>query len=77
MQNTNTVEATVKATEFLKVIETHEFRYRDQLLPAVTVSAGVAAFPENAGSLKDLNRAADLAMYKAKDKGKNCVSAVS
>jgi len=73
----STSEARLKAVEFLKLIEAHEFCYMDQVLPSVTVSAGVAAYPENAGSLKELNRAADLAMYDAKDKGRNCVSAVT
>ena len=43
----------------------------------ITVSVGVATFPATKGldSVDDLVRAADLAMYRAKDRGKNCVIA--
>ncbi len=73
LPDTTAAQALTKAEEFIHVIEQHEFRYRDQLLPTVTVSAGVAAYPENADSLAELSRAADLAMYDAKELGKNCV----
>ena len=39
----------------------------------VTASAGVACFPEDAGSPEDLLRAADAALFAAKSKGKNRV----
>lgn len=41
----------------------------------VSVSIGVAGFPESAGSADELFRQADLAMYVAKHRGKNAVSA--
>lgn len=66
-------KATTRAREFIQTIETQDFRYRDQLLPKVTVSAGVASFPEHATSLQDLTRLADIAMYDAKELGKNQV----
>jgi len=40
----------------------------------VTVSAGVASYPEHAETLKDLCRTADIAMYDAKEQGKNRVN---
>lgn len=42
-------------------------------LPAVTVSCGVAAYPEDADSLRDLVKRADDAMYAAKRAGRNTV----
>jgi len=41
----------------------------------ITVSAGVATYPSTEGvsSVDDLVRAADTALYRAKDAGKNCV----
>jgi diguanylate cyclase (GGDEF)-like protein len=40
---------------------------------AVTVSVGVAAFPEDAGDPEALVRAADAALYRAKEAGRNQV----
>jgi len=65
--------ATSRAMEFIHTIESHEFRYRDQMLPTVTVSAGVTSCPEHATNLQDLSRLADIAMYDAKELGKNRV----
>lgn len=39
----------------------------------VTVSGGVATFPTHAEDGRTLTRSADLAMYAAKSRGKNCV----
>jgi diguanylate cyclase (GGDEF)-like protein len=38
-----------------------------------TVSIGLALYPENAGTVRDLVMAADKALYTAKRNGKNCV----
>lgn len=65
--------AVSRAAEFVQCVENHEFRYRSQLLPTVTVSAGIAAYPEHADNLQDLCKAADVAMYDAKELGKNQV----
>ena len=40
---------------------------------SITPSIGVAAFPQDASNAEDLIRLADMAMYKAKDSGKNQV----
>ncbi len=42
-----------------------------QPLGRLTVSGGVAAFPENAANATDLLRAADAALYDAKGAGRN------
>ncbi|WP_304796130.1 sensor domain-containing diguanylate cyclase [Lacisediminimonas sp.] len=38
-----------------------------------TLSVGIASFPEHGGTAAELIRCADLAMYKAKTSGRNCV----
>jgi len=43
----------------------------------VTISIGIATFPEDASQKIDLLRKADLAMYKAKQKGKNRLESAS
>lgn len=69
----DSARAVSRAKEFIQMVETQDFRYRDQTLPKVTVSAGVASFPEHASGLQDLTRLADIAMYDAKELGKNQV----
>ena len=41
-------------------------------LPQVTASAGVASFPDHGRSVEDVLKAADQALYLAKDQGRNC-----
>jgi diguanylate cyclase (GGDEF)-like protein len=40
----------------------------------LSISIGVAAFPDGGNTVEILNRAADEALYRAKDKGRNQVS---
>ncbi len=55
--------------EFPKVSVVH----RGQVLQSVTVSVGVAMFPEHGSTGRDVLRAADNAMYRAKAQGRNRV----
>jgi diguanylate cyclase (GGDEF)-like protein len=48
-------------------------RYRGEALRQVTISVGVAMYPERAGSSEDLLRNADRALYTAKRRGRNRV----
>jgi len=53
-----------------------EFLFDEDETPTrITVSAGVATYPSTRGvdSVDELVRAADVALYQAKDQGKNCV----
>ncbi len=77
LPNDSAETAETKASELVKLIADHEFTYRDARLPAVTVSAGVATFPDHTDSLQGLCKAADLAMYAAKEDGKNRVCMAS
>jgi diguanylate cyclase (GGDEF)-like protein/PAS domain S-box-containing protein len=47
--------------------------YRGQVLESVTLSLGVAMFPEHGATGRDVLRAADDAMYRAKAQGRNRV----
>jgi diguanylate cyclase (GGDEF)-like protein len=48
-------------------------RYRGQALESVTLSLGVAMFPEHGATGRDVLRAADDAMYRAKAQGRDRV----
>ena len=47
--------------------------HRGQVLESVTLSLGVAMFPEHGATGRDVLRAADDAMYRAKAQGRNRV----
>ena len=39
----------------------------------ITMSIGIAEFPSSGHTLEEILRAADVALYQAKDAGRNCV----
>ncbi len=55
-------------------VQEHPFRHRDiQPVGRITVSAGLACFPEDGTTYDDLLKAADDALYAAKRAGRNQV----
>lgn len=52
-------------------IAEYEFLKTDGLSVGLTASVGVATLPDVAGSAEELIRAADMAMYRVKEAGKN------
>jgi diguanylate cyclase (GGDEF)-like protein/PAS domain S-box-containing protein len=48
-------------------------RQRDRVLGGLTLSLGIAMLPPNGATPEDLLRAADKALYRAKQDGRNCV----
>ncbi len=47
--------------------------YGNTVLPHIIISAGVASFPDSGRWPQDIIKAADGALYAAKDAGRNCV----
>jgi len=64
--------ALLLAEKIRSAVGTAPFRIDNGSLD-ITISVGVAAYPEHGSSGKDLVNAADAAMYKAKAKGRNRV----
>jgi diguanylate cyclase (GGDEF)-like protein len=57
-----------------RAIETEHFpRQGSQPLGTLTASFGIAAYPENGSSAQGILGAADVALYQAKDQGRNCI----
>jgi len=54
-----------------------DLNYGDRCLGTVTVSAGVASFPDHGSNGADVLRAADLALYRAKAAGRDRVAVAS
>ena len=64
--------ASRQAENIRRSVETHPFKHAArQPLGAVTISGGVASFPEDAKNSVALLRAADQALYEAKAAGRN------
>jgi len=72
MPETNRIQAVVVAERIRQAVEEYEFVLGSHIVH-ITVSGGVAAFPEEATTKKELVEKADQAMYEAKHKGRNKV----
>ncbi len=66
-----------RADELREEMKRMELISQGQLLSSVTVSMGIATYPENGATADDLLRAADAALYKAKETGRDKVVAAS
>jgi diguanylate cyclase (GGDEF)-like protein len=65
-------EGTIRCVENIREAVRHlALQHRGQTLGTITVSAGIAVFPEHGGNPEDLVRAADEALYRAKKSGRD------
>ncbi len=62
-----------KAEAVRAAVKMLDLKYRDQRIPAITASFGVALFPDHAEDADALMRAADEALYHAKGGGRDRV----
>jgi diguanylate cyclase (GGDEF)-like protein len=65
--------ATQRAEDIRKAVHEMTLKHEDQNLEAITVSLGVACFPDHATTPEALIRAADQALYDAKYAGRDMV----
>jgi diguanylate cyclase (GGDEF)-like protein len=69
------VEVASETAERLReIVEQTDFDIGEDHKIKITVSIGVAAFPESASTAEELTNAADIALYRAKEEGRNRVS---
>lgn len=66
-----------RAEELQEEVKQLNLHYKDQDLGLITLSAGVAIFPDHGASGKAVLRAADTALYTAKDSGRDRVVVAS
>jgi diguanylate cyclase (GGDEF)-like protein/PAS domain S-box-containing protein len=71
LPNVNELQATTVAVQLLKQTR-EEVIPLSELYKNVTLSIGIAMYPDHGEAIATLLAAADLAMYQAKDNGKNC-----
>jgi len=68
----SSVEDTCKrAEEMRQEIKKMEIVFQGQILGSITISMGIAAYPAHGSNLDDLIRTADVALYKAKQTGRD------
>ncbi len=68
------IDGTAALAEALRVaVGKVAVRYLDGTLPRISISLGVAAFPDHGDEPRLLLRRADAALYRAKDDGRDCV----
>jgi len=65
--------AASRAEQLRSKVEDIVVRYLEKNLPRITVSIGVAAFPDVGDNPQAVLKAADQALYRAKEKGRNRV----
>jgi diguanylate cyclase (GGDEF)-like protein len=69
-------EVAMRRAEQLRAkVEALVVRYLEENLPRITISIGVAAFPEAGDNPETVLKAADAALYRAKENGRNRVEA--
>jgi diguanylate cyclase len=60
-----------RADQLCKLVKSTEFKYRGRPLPNAGISIGVASCPEHGTAREPLFQAADRALYRAKEAGRN------
>jgi diguanylate cyclase (GGDEF)-like protein len=66
-------DAAGKADELRSKVESLVVRYLDRALPRITISVGIATFPDCGDNPQAVIKAADEALYRAKANGRNRV----
>ena len=76
LPNTSAEEVMYSATRVLTAIAEKEFHLKNNATSAVTVSIGIATFPEDAETPQSLIEVADKGLYYAKEHGRNQVGKI-
>jgi diguanylate cyclase (GGDEF)-like protein/PAS domain S-box-containing protein len=66
-----------RAEKLLEIVRQAIIRFNEETFKSVTISAGVSVFPEDGSAAESILKAADLALYHAKEKGRNQVVAAN
>ncbi len=72
-----TLDTALSRAEELRARFAHNVVTYGDLRLQATLSVGIAIYPEHGATADELIRCADVALYQAKDAGRNCVSVLS
>ena len=73
LPHTNAIEALIVAQRLRKAVADTDYRSSSDERMRVTVSVGLATFPDDGVTADEVFRAADRSLYRAKDAGRNRV----
>ena len=77
MPESSAQEAAVRANALRSKVKSLRLQYKQQNLGSLSMSAGVAAFPEHASTGDDLLKIADQCLYESKARGRDVVTVAS
>ena len=67
-------DAAIRADALRSEIKSLRLQYKKQSLGQITLSAGVAAYPEHGSASEELLKIADQCLYKSKERGRDVVT---
>jgi len=70
-------DAAIRADALLGEVKSLRLQYKKQILGPLTLSAGIAAFPEHAVTSDELLKIADRCLYDSKSRGRDVVTVAS
>ncbi len=73
LPRTDLIQARTRAQELLEKVRQLEVTHQGAVVGTLTISLGIACFPEQGETAAALIEAADQALYQAKRKGRNCL----
>ena len=73
MPDASLENAIIRAETIREKIKQLELQHEGENLGSITISIGVSCFPDDGTNAEDLIRAADRALYQAKEDGRDCV----
>lgn len=73
LPGTEREDALARAEELRRAVGSMNVVKGNAHLPTITISVGVAIYPSDSETCEDLLKAADVALYEAKGRGRNCV----
>jgi diguanylate cyclase (GGDEF)-like protein/PAS domain S-box-containing protein len=67
-------DATIRADALRSEVKGLRLQYKNEVLRSITISAGVAAFPEHVSTSDELLKTADQCLYESKSRGRDVVT---